>query len=138
MVDMNILLVEDSAEEVYAFKRACSKSKFSTKLVIARNGEEAFTLLSTNSQIAKPYIILLDLNMPIMGGIEFLEILRNDPVLCDSLVFVVTTSEYEDDITATYDKNIAGYILKSQVGDDYAELFKFIDCYQNLVKFPLH
>jgi len=65
--------------------------------------------------LEKPYIILLDLNMPRMSGIEFLEVIRHDDALRDTVVFVLTTSKADEDRTAAYKKHVAGYIVKSDV-----------------------
>ncbi len=68
-----------------------------------------------------PCLVLLDLNMPRMGGIEFLDELRRDPLLRRTLVFVMTTSSAEEDRVRAYDRNVAGYIMKHRPGETFLE-----------------
>ena len=81
-------------------------------------------------------LILLDLNMPRMGGIEFLEELRLDPELSRALVFVMTTSEAEEDRMRAYDRNVAGYILKHRLGQGFIEAVTMLDHFWRVVEFP--
>jgi CheY-like chemotaxis protein len=83
-----------------------------------------------------PYIILTDINMPQMNGIEFLRELRQDPQLRQSIVFVLTTSELEADIRAAYEQQIAGYLLKASVTANYSHLLNLIAAYYEHIEFP--
>ncbi len=84
-----------------------------------------------------PYIILLDINMPRMDGHEFLERLRNDEILHRSLVFVLTTSNAQDDIVRAYDQNVAGYVVKESPYDSFIETFEMVDKFSKLIVFPV-
>ena len=84
----------------------------------------------------RPYLILLDLNMPRMNGVEFLQALRQDEDLKQSIVFVITTSNRDEDVVAAYNEQIAGYILKSRVGEDFVNLITMLDMYWRIVEFP--
>jgi CheY-like chemotaxis protein len=108
---VNILLVEDDEVDVMNVKRAFSKSNIQNPLFVASNGVEALEML--NSEISPlPRIIILDINMPKMNGIEFLKALRADENLKHISVFVVTTSNEDSDKIKAYDLNVAGFILK--------------------------
>lgn len=119
---LNILLIEDDTIEVMKFNRVLKTLNFNHKVIEANNGEEALEILREKEII--PDIILLDLNMPKLNGIEFLRILKND----DSLKFIpsimLTTSSNHKDLLECYKIGIAGYILKPLKYDDYLERIK--------------
>jgi CheY-like chemotaxis protein len=136
---VNILLVEDDKLDIEATKRAFKKAKIANPVFVAKNGEEALDCLRGENgqpQIQAPYIILLDLNMPRMNGLEFLQHLRDDPRLSGSVVFVLTTSDAHQDQWAAYDKQIAGYVVKKNVGDDFMKLISMLQYYWNVVELP--
>jgi CheY-like chemotaxis protein len=85
----------------------------------------------------RPYLILLDLNMPRMNGIEFLAELRSDPQLRSSIVFVLTTSNAEEDKVESYGYNVAGYIVKSEVGHRFVNLITMLGHFWRIVEFPV-
>lgn len=86
--------------------------------------------------LPKPYIILLDINMPRMNGLEFLSALRRDPTLRHSVVFVLTTSNREEDIMAAYNQQIAGYLLKAKVSEDFLDFIKLLNLYRVMIEMP--
>ncbi len=137
---INILLVEDDAVDVMNVQRAFKKNHINNKLHIAGNGLEALSLLRGNDKnekiVPKPKIILLDLNMPKMNGIEFLQELRNDPEFESISVFVLTTSGDERDIIAAYKLNVAGYILKPVALDNFVKALATLDLYWSLIEMP--
>lgn len=136
---VKILLVEDDEIDVLSVKRALKKSQIINELIIAKDGVEAFEFLKgTNGhdKITRPYLILLDINMPRMNGLEFLEKIRQDKELYDSVVFVLTTSNSDEDKCQAYSKNIAGYILKSNIGNAFNETVSMLDLYWKLVELP--
>jgi CheY-like chemotaxis protein len=108
---VNILLVEDDEVDVMNVKRAFSKNNIKNPLFVAGNGVEALEMLE-NKIIPLPRIIILDINMPKMNGIEFLKILRENEKLKNISVFVMTTSNEDSDKIKAYNLNVAGYILK--------------------------
>jgi CheY-like chemotaxis protein len=83
--------------------------------------------------MTRPLIILLDLNMPRLNGLEFLDVLREDPELKSAIVFVLTQSTRREDIEAAYDRQVAGYLVKSNLGDDYSLLPQLLVTYCRLV-----
>ncbi|RNI22469.1 response regulator [Rufibacter latericius] len=109
--EVNILLVEDDEVDIMNVQRAFKKNNITNPLHIANNGLEALELLRSGG-IPMPPIIILDINMPKMNGIEFLQELRKDPVLNRISVFVMTTSNEDSDKINAYNLNVAGYILK--------------------------
>lgn len=132
----SILLVEDDEIDAMGVQRAFAAMKLANPLHRARDGIEALDILRS-SRITPPYIVLLDLNMPRMNGIEFLEAIRDDEELCSAVVFVLTTSKHDEDVAKAYKKNIAGYIVKSSIDHEFNELLSFLDAYWKIVELPV-
>lgn len=134
---VTVLLVEDNDVDVEAIRRAFDRHRIGNPVVVARDGIEALELLQGDDpRVKEPFIILLDLNLPRMTGIEFLETIRDDPELKQSVVFVVTTSSADEDRLASYDLNVAGYIVKGNVGADFERLTGMLDSYWKIVTLP--
>jgi DNA-binding NarL/FixJ family response regulator len=91
-----------------------------------------------NSQkpLTEPFMMLVDINMPRMDGIEFLRHIREQPRLKRAIAFVLTTSSRDEDVIAAYDLNVAGYVLKDNAGKDFLNLIELLDCYWRVVRFP--
>lgn len=137
--DVHLLLVEDDDIDVRLITRAFQKHKIANPITVVRNGIEALAILrgeGENPPLPQPSLILLDLNMPRMGGIEFLTALRQDHALRGSVVFVLTTSEDDRDKVAAYQQNIAGYLLKSAVGQGFLEVVGMLEQFVITVQFP--
>ena len=132
---VSILLVEDDAVDVMNVKRAFKKNHITNPLFVAGNGLEALELLRSE-EVERPCIILLDLNMPKMGGIEFLKVVRADEKLHNLTVFVMTTSNQENDKVEAYNLNIAGYILKPLSMDSFISAVATLKNYWQLCEFP--
>lgn len=113
---LRILLIEDDQIEVMKFNRTISKLSLGHKIIEANNGEEALEVLKKG---VTPDIILLDLNMPKMNGIEFLRTLKADEKLKYIPSIILTTSSNQKDLLACYEIGIAGYILKPLKYEDY-------------------
>lgn len=116
---LNILLIEDDAIEVMKFNRVLKTLNLNHKIIEANNGEEALTILKVKEII--PDIIILDLNMPKINGIEFLEILKKDDYLKYIPAIILTTSNNHKDVLECYKIGIAGYVLKPLKYEDYVE-----------------
>ena len=139
MRTVNVLLVEDNEIDREGVRRAFTRHRIANPIYDANDGIEAFEVLrgvGDKGPLARPYIILLDINMPRMNGVEFLQQLRADERLRDSIVFVLTTSKSEEDRMAAYNLNIAGYIVKSEVGAGFIHLVELLDHYWRLVELP--
>ncbi|WP_298223968.1 response regulator [Flavobacterium sp.] len=116
---LNILLIEDDAIEVMKFNRVLTTLKMNHKIIEANNGEEALAILKEKEII--PDIIILDLNMPRINGIEFLQILKNDDYLKYIPSIILTTSNNHKDVMECYKIGIAGYVLKPLKYEDYVD-----------------
>ena len=116
---LNILLVEDNMIEIMKIRRTITLLNLNHKVIEAKNAEEALLLLQNSSII--PDIILLDLNMPKISGIEFLSILKNCKKLSYIPTIILTTSNNQKDLFECYRLGISGYILKPLKFDDYVD-----------------
>lgn len=114
---LKILVIEDDAIEIIKLQRAITSIKQRHTLVEAKNGEHALDILNDKNNL--PDIILLDLNMPKINGIEFLNILKNDDILKYIPTIILTTSSNQRDLLECYKIGIAGYILKPLKYEDY-------------------
>ncbi len=130
-----VLLVEDDTVDAMAVKKAFEHLHIENKLAIVTNGEEALEYLK-NKNNAKPQIILLDLNMPRMNGIEFMKIAKSDDQLKKIPVVILTTSKAEQDRVITFHLGAAGYIMKPMDHKDFIEMMEKIHQYWELTLFP--
>ncbi len=133
---VSLLIVEDDDIDATALQRALHKLKLLNPLYRAKDGLEALELLRAG-EIPSPYIILLDLNMPRMNGLEFLEELRSDPILTHAIVFVLTTSKSDEDIISAYREHVAGYLLKQRMDNDFMQVVGLLDHYWRIIELPL-
>ena len=134
---LNILLVEDDSVDVMNVRRAFRKHGIGHTLFVAGNGIEALAMLRGGELPRERRLILLDLNMPRMNGIEFLRKLRADPELRHTSVVVLTTSDDERDRVEAFRLNVAGYILKPVTFDRFCAAMTALDNYWSLVEIPL-
>lgn len=133
---LHILLVEDDQVDVMNVTRAFEKNKILNPLYVATNGAEALTMLRDDSVPRNRRLVLLDLNMPGMNGIEFLRELRADPELKSTPVVVLTTSNDERDKVNAYGFNVAGYLVKPVTFPSFMELTAALNKYWTLVEMP--
>lgn len=127
---LHILLVEDDDVDAEIVQRMLRLEGMKYPFRLACDGVEALQILrgeGGHEPMPHPYLILLDLNLPRMNGIEFLQVLRQDPTLKDSPVLVLTTSEQHRDKTAAYNQQIAGYFVKSQITEELVDIIKTFD-----------
>ncbi len=137
--DLSILLIEDDDVAAEAATRSLTKSGIEFPVVWVQDGLAALALLRGDTlwpPVARPRIILLDLNMPRMNGFEFLEAIRADKDLRDEVVFVLTTSDSDEDRTRAYHEQIAGFMVKSTVGPQFAKLAGLLVAYRDIVCLP--
>ncbi|MHB1091884.1 response regulator [Thiobacillus sp.] len=130
-----ILLVEDDEVDAMTVRRALKELHVGNPLVRAENGEEALAYLRKPGE-AMPCLILLDLNMPVMGGIEFLQLVKYDAALRRIPVVVLTTSDEQQDKVASFDLGVAGYIRKPVDYKQFVEAVRAIDAYWTLSELP--
>jgi len=133
---LNILLVEDDEIDVMNVKRAFQKNHITNPLFVAENGLAALEKLRNGEVPQGRRIVLLDLNMPKMNGIEFLRELRNDPALAATPVIVLTTSNNDRDKIEAYNFNVAGYLVKPVTFGEFSELMVTLNKYWTLVELP--
>jgi CheY-like chemotaxis protein len=133
---LNILLVEDDEVDVMNVRRAFKKNNIANPLFVAGDGEDALARLRSGEIPVERRIVLLDLNMPRMNGIEFLRALRSDPQLSRTTVVVLTTSNDERDKIDAYDLNVAGYLLKPVTFGNFCEVMATLNKYWTLVEMP--
>lgn len=131
----NILLVEDDDIDAEGVRRAFNKLDSNIELIRAHDGVEALEILQS-SKISKPYLVLLDINMPRMNGIDFLRIIRRTETIKRTIIFVLTTSKNEEDMLAAYNNNITGYIVKQSLNNDFANLTNMLKAYWDIVEPP--
>ena len=136
---VNILLIDDDEIDRMNVKRAFTKLNINNPLHMAEDGVEGLAMLrgETNIKIIpRPRMILLDINMPRMNGLEFLRELRADPDLQSISVFILTTSNEERDKVTAYNLNVAGYILKPLEPQHFIEAVSALKLYWNLIELP--
>ena len=133
---LNILLVEDDEVDVMNVKRAFDKNHITNPLFVAGNGLEGLEKLRSGEVPQGRRIVLLDLNMPKMNGIEFLRELRSDPALAPTPVVVLTTSNNDRDKIDAFNLNVAGYLVKPVTFAEFSELMVTLNKYWTLVEMP--
>lgn len=133
---LNVLLVEDDEVDVMNVRRAFEKNRIANPLWVAGNGLDALAVLRGDEMPRQRRLVLLDLNMPRMNGIEFLRELRADPELHGTPVVVLTTSDDERDRVEAYNLNVAGYILKPVTFMNFVEAMATLNKYWTLVEMP--
>ncbi len=133
---INILLVEDDQVDVMNIRRAFEKNRITNPLWIARDGVEALEMLEAGNVPVHHLLVLLDLNMPRMSGIELLREIRGRDNLRHLPVVVLTTSDDERDRIDAYNLNVAGYILKPVTFFNFVEAMATLNKYWTLVELP--
>jgi CheY-like chemotaxis protein len=142
MGDKKIILlhIEDDSVDKMVVERVLKKMDIVSNVHHASNGEEALNKLKGTNGEEKisplPHVILLDINMPKMNGLEFLKELRSDPELKHISVYMVTTSSDDSDVAGAYEYNVAGYILKPVDIAHFEGTFKLITDFWKLCEFP--
>ena len=132
---VTILVVEDDEIAIKKIRRTFAEIRLANPILQASDGLEALEMLRAR-KVDRPYIILLDLNMPRMNGIEFLKELRGDPDLTKDIVFVLTTSEDEEDKLSAYNFHVAGYMVKSKIKDGFMDAVNMLQAYWKVVELP--
>jgi CheY-like chemotaxis protein len=135
----SLLVVDDDDVDVMNVKRALKRNDLSLPVDRAANGLEALEFLNQKFQASgtvDKLVILLDLNMPKMNGIEFLRAIRSDERFRVLPVIVLTTSDQQQDLEAAYDLNVAGYIVKPVEFQSFVEAMKIVSCYWSLCAMP--
>ncbi|MBJ7539321.1 response regulator [Marinomonas transparens] len=135
--NLTVLLVEDDDVAAESVMRSLKKAAPDIGLIWAENGQIAIDILNhqhPDKVLRAPYLVLLDLNMPVMNGFEFLEAVRNDNKLKNTVIFILSTSNEDNDRSRAYHNNVAGYMVKSAVGPQFAKLASLLNTYRNAVE----
>jgi len=138
--EAKFLIVDDDQVSVMAMQRAMQKLKIVNETEVCSDGQDALEFLQRAAQKfanLPPYIVMLDLNMPRMGGLEFLDAIRADPALSRVVVFVFTTSDTPDDVRSAYSRNVAGYIVKENPSETFAAALDMLESYVRIVELPI-
>jgi len=130
-----ILLVEDDRVDAMTVQRALNDIHVANKLDTVTNGEEAIAYLQ-NENMENPCIILLDINLPRMNGMEFLQAAREKSLLDRIPVVVLTTSKNDQDIVESFKLGVAGYMLKPVTYTEFMETVRTINLYWTLSELP--
>ena len=139
-VPATILVVEDNELDVENLQRGFKRLKIGNPMVWAKDGLEALDILRDHDPVTglkRPYVVLLDLNMPRMNGIEFLKELRQDARINDTPVFVLTTSDHRQDVQAAHQQNICGYIVKPLERSQMLDALSMLNTYWTVCELPL-
>ena len=132
-------MVDDDELDVEAFKRTLKKQKIVNPFFHAKDGIEALEMLRgqcADIAISRPLIILMDINMPRMNGLECIQAIRDDRDLSDIIIFVMTTSADDKDIYEAYNLKVAGYMIKSELGDNFITSIEMLDKYCQAIVLP--
>ncbi len=130
-----ILLIEDDQVDAMVVRRALKELHVTNRLEHVENGEEALTYLR-DSAMERPCLILLDLNMPVMNGIEFLQEVKTDPELKRTPVVALTTSDEQKDKVESFELGVAGYMRKPVDYQQFVEIIRTIEAYWTISESP--
>jgi CheY-like chemotaxis protein len=137
--EVSILIVDDDEIDTRAVERALRQQRIVNPVFTASDGQEGLAMLrgeGGRSKVPRPCLILLDLNMPRMNGLQFLHELRGDSSLTDNIVFVLSTSRADEDKAAAYRQHIAGYLEKPDTGADFLRAVQMLKSFVLSVQFP--
>jgi len=132
--EVTLLLIEDDDVDAMTVERSLRKKKVGNNIVRALDGIHALEIL--NEKNLSPFIILLDLQLPRMNGLEFLNEIRSHKKYSKSVVFILTTSKDEYDISESYKHSVAGYFVKDEVGENFMNVIGMLDSYWKIVHLP--
>lgn len=135
--NLQVLLIEDDDVASEAVIRSLARVAPDISVVWAEHGQEGLDIIEgrhPDKSITGPFIVLLDLNMPVMNGFEFLEQTRMSKAFKDLVIFILTTSNQDTDRSKAYHQNVAGYMVKSAVGPQFSKLANLLNAYCSAVE----
>jgi CheY-like chemotaxis protein len=136
---IDVLVIDDDDVATESVLRSLRHCQIMLNCVTAEDGMEGLEILRgehPSKKVVNPMVVLLDLNMPRMDGLEFLTEIRADAILHSTVIFVLTTSSRDADRSQSYQSNIAGYMVKSEVGPQFAKLARLLAAYGDAVSLP--
>ncbi|MDD5412253.1 MAG: response regulator [Methylobacter sp.] len=134
-INKPILLIEDDQVDAMIVRRALKELHVANRLEHVENGEEALAYLRDPAR-ERPCLVLLDLNMPVMNGIEFLQAVKVDAELKRMPVVVLTTSDEQEDKVESFELGVAGYMRKPVDYQQFVETIRTIDAYWTISESP--
>jgi CheY-like chemotaxis protein len=135
-VNKPMLLIEDDQVDAMTVRRALKELHVSNRVEHVENGEEALAYLRDSAR-KRPCLILLDLNMPVMNGIEFLQVVKTEPELKRTPVVVLTTSDEQKDKVESFELGVAGYMRKPVDYQQFVDIIRTINAYWTISELPL-
>jgi CheY-like chemotaxis protein len=129
---VHLIVIDDDDVDVESIVRSLNRNGIFGQITVFHDGLSALRALQGpdgETLRTRPLLILLDLDLPRLNGFEFLDALRDDPELQGTIVFVLTLSDREEDRLAAYDRQVAGYLHKPKLGDDYSLLPRLLRSY---------
>ena len=132
--EINFLVIEDNELDVEKLQRCFNQLRITNPLFVASDGVEGLEKLRSG-EVPAPFIILLDLNMPRMNGLEFLAELRADPELADAVVYILTTSDHHRDIAGAHAHNVAGYIVKPLTREELSKSMEKMNAFWQICEY---
>jgi CheY-like chemotaxis protein len=136
---LEVVLVDDDPAEIKTVTRALQNLHIAHDLSVYRSGLDALLSLRRQRKHLRrsyPFFLLLDLRLPDMPGVQFLRELRQDPYLRAAIVFVLADSDTQEDKLAAYECQVAGYLIRANLGNDYGRLTALVQAYYHAVEFP--
>lgn len=130
-----LFVIDDDDVDFKLLKYEFSKRKIINPIIRAKDGVDALEKLA-NGEVSKPFVVLLDLNMPRMGGMEFLTELRKHEQYEDAVVFILSTSSDVRDVQASYERHAAGYFLKDDANSSIERVVDVLGGYFQIVMLP--
>ena len=137
--EVQLLVVDDDEGDFMMIERAFESARIVNTLIRAKDGVEALEILrgtDGKARLRQPYLVLCDINMPRLTGLDFVSKLREDPELKGTVVFMLTTSQHDEDKHRAYGLNVAGYIRKANAGKGFLGLLGLLGSYVQIVDFP--
>lgn len=129
-----LLVVDDDEIDREIILRALAEHGLEVPVAYAANGNEAIEIMKAETDTA--FVVLLDLNMPVLDGFETLDVIRNDPDLMKTPVFILSTSDEERDIDQSYRMGISGYLRKAEIDEGMERIISLLRAYIETVKLP--
>jgi CheY-like chemotaxis protein len=134
--EVQFLIVDDDEVDVRTIQRAFEKNRVSNPMTVASDGQEALEHLRSGRIPLSSLVVLLDINMPRMGGLELLRTMRQDPALASVIVVLLTISADEQDVLEAYKLNAAGYLHKPVQFEDFVVIMGTLHKYWSIVEIP--
>ncbi len=132
---VTVFLVEDDEVDAETIIRSFSSNRIANSIVRAVDGMQALEMLRAG-EVPSPFIMLLDLKMPRMDGIELMKALRADENLKNTVIFVLTTSKDESDLEDIFKYHAAGYYNKEEAGEGFVDIVNVLESYWKIVHLP--